>query len=147
MSKTMTEVVSDASDKARSGLGTFLKPIATFAFVVGLGTFPLWLGPIRDNWREAQPRAYRDITLIPKICPVLAPMARTVLSDGFISRAEAQELGDRLDDLSHDYSMSVEMDTAKTAIGINGTPVPDSCDNSPEGYKEIGTVMSPLWVK
>lgn len=143
----MTEVVSDATDRTRAGLRTFLKPIGVFGLMVGIGTFPLWLEPIRDNWREAQPRAYRDITLIPRICPVLAPMARDVLRDGFISRREAQKLGDRLDDLSRDYSMSIDMNAAKTAIGLNGTTVPDACTNSPEGYKEIGTVMSPLWVK
>lgn len=143
----MTEVVSRASGKARSGLGLFLKPMAVMALMVGIGTFPLWLDHARNHWREAQPRAYRDITLVPKICPVLAPMARDVLKDGFISRAEAQELGDRLDELSRDYSMLIDMSAAKTAIGIDGTVVPDACTNSPEGYKEIGTVMSPLWVK
>lgn len=147
MPHSMSEMVGRTGSRVRTGATAFLWAITFCVISVGLITMPIWMDNLTDRWREAGPRAYRDITLIPRICPVLAPMAREILRDGYISLHEARGLGERLDDLSRERSLSIELNSAKRPLGIDGAAVPDDCTNSPEGYKEIGTVMSPLWIK
>jgi hypothetical protein len=83
----------------------------------------------RESTREAQPQFYADVPQVERQCPPLTPAIRAALADRFISRTEARDLSQRLQDMSHAYRDAVDMRAAKAKLGIPVSgPLPPSCD-------------------
>lgn len=119
------EACSPASKKGSSSLKTIVTSAIVIAIVTALGILALRAsGLMPDNGREASGWMYREVGLVAKACPQLAPDVRAIAAQPKMSVADVKRIAEMLRTAAAESERASGRYEGRLAMGmpVNGRP-------------------------